>query len=246
MSTPTGRSTTRSFALFCGPMPATGESSSYRRDGTTVRRGPAGAWSGFRGMLHGRSTGFRKSRIGHREGVVAFFWWRAKRPGTQPRFCFRRIGRACFHCQRWEEEQPFGTPTGRRLRRPSAGLNPSEQAPVEILIWPDADVPTMGRDGRPVDRQLRFARDAAGPALQAFSKFGKSVRFTRILPPGSVPGGWDLADALEQGWTAERTSTHLGRFSSPLDGFEGNEFPKCDPVPSGLKLRTIHEPTGSD
>ena len=134
------------------------------------------------------------------------------------------------------------SPVAETFRR----LGPTGQTPVEILIWPDADIPTIGRDGNPVDHQLRFARDAAGPALQSFRKVGKFVRFTRILPPGSVPGGWDLADALEQGWTAERTSTHLGRFSSPLDGFEGNEFPKCDPVPSGLKLRTIHEPTGSD
>ena len=125
-------------------------------------------------------------------------------------------------------------------------LRPGGQAPIEFLIWPDADIPTTGRDGHPVDRQLQFARDAAGPALQAFRKVGQSVRFTRILPPGGVPGGWDLADALEQGWTTEGTSTHLGRFRSPLDGIEGSECAKRDPLPAGLKLQVTPQPTGSD
>ena len=123
---------------------------------------------------------------------------------------------------------------------------PGGQAPVQILIWPDADMPATNRDGRPVDRQLRFARDAAGPALQAFRKVGQSVRFSRILPPDGVAGGWDLADALEQGWTTEGTSTHLSRFRSPLDGFEGSPSANRDPLPSGLNLQAAPQPAGSD
>ena len=123
---------------------------------------------------------------------------------------------------------------------------PGGQAPVQFLIWPDADMPATNRDGQPVDRQLRFAKDAAEPALQAFRKVGQAVRFTRILPPDGVAGGWDLADALEQGWTTERTSTHLSRFRSPLDGFEGGPSANSDPVPSGLNLQATPQPTGSD
>ena len=134
------------------------------------------------------------------------------------------------------------SPVAKTIRR----LHLGKQAPVEILIWPDADMPTVRRDGRPVDRQLQFARDAAGPALQAFREVGRAVRFTRILAPDNVPGGWDLADALEQGWTAEKTSVHLGRFRIPLDGFDVGKCTMRDPLPSGFKLRTTHEPTGSD
>ena len=134
------------------------------------------------------------------------------------------------------------SPIAQTLRK----LRPSGKAQVEILIWPDADIPTTGRDGHPVDRQLQFARDAAGPALQAFRKVGKSVRFTRILPPDGVPGGWDLADALEQGWTTEGTSIHLGRFRSPLDGFDGGECTNRDPLPPASKLQATPQPTGSD
>ena len=125
-------------------------------------------------------------------------------------------------------------------------LHAGGQAPVQILIWPDADVPTTGRDGRPVDRQLRFARDAAEPALQAFRKVGQPVRFSRILPPDGVAGGWDLADALEQGWTTEGTSAHLSRFRSPLDGLEGGPSANRDPLPSGLNLQAVPQPAGSD
>ena len=134
------------------------------------------------------------------------------------------------------------SPVAETFRR----LHLGGQAPVEVVIWPDADIQTTGRDGHPVDRQLRFARDAAGPALQAFRKVGKSVRFTRILPPDGVSGGWDLADALEQGWTTEGTSTHLGRFRSPLDGFDDIECVNRDPPPSGFKLEAAPQPTGSD
>ena len=94
------------------------------------------------------------------------------------------------------------------------------QSPIDFLIWPDADKPATGRNGIAVDRQLRFAVDAAGSVANSLQKVGYLFRVSQILPPTGAPGGWDLADALGQGWTTKVALSHLERFRVPLSGFD--------------------------
>ncbi len=103
-------------------------------------------------------------------------------------------------------------------------LHRDRQPQVDILIWPDADKPAEGRDGRLIDRQLKFAEDMAGSIRQALKTNGHTARFSRILPPADVSGGWDLADALDQGWSGSRTSSHIERFRASLDEINDPEF----------------------
>lgn len=57
----------------------------------------------------------------------------------------------------------------------------------KVFVWPDADEP-----GSAAARQI----------AEVLRGVAESVRL--ITPPSDVPHGWDLADALEDGWTPER------------------------------------------
>ena len=118
------------------------------------------------------------------------------------------------------------------LARALHARHQDRQPPVEILIWPDADKPVEGRDGRLIDRQLKFAEDLAGSIRQALGTKGCTARFARILPPAGVSGGWDLADALDQGWSESRTTSHIERFRASLEEIDDPEI-KPGHVPDG-------------
>ena len=73
----------------------------------------------------------------------------------------------------------------------------------QVLIWPDCDaqrdkntqalLPEHDQPG------IKAAEAAAGQLLE----LGCKVRIVRIPAPGERPGGWDIADAVEAGATAE-------------------------------------------
>ena len=67
-----------------------------------------------------------------------------------------------------------------------------------VHVWPDAD--------EPGHRAARAACDAA-TAVGA-------VEVLKVAPPEGVTSGWDLADALAEGWTPERASTWLQTHST--------------------------------
>lgn len=76
---------------------------------------------------------------------------------------------------------------------------------IEVLVWPDADAPTiMRRTGERIDRQKAFASDIVNGLAHAIHRAGTDldkVRFSRIQPIEGVSSGWDLADAEEEGWS---------------------------------------------
>lgn len=84
--------------------------------------------------------------------------------------------------------------------------------PVEITIWPDADALMTRPDGTVVDRQKKFVDAVAGGLCQDLLDAGlplSSVIFTHVVPPADVPSGWDLADAVKDGWTDSDFAQHL-------------------------------------
>ncbi len=89
--------------------------------------------------------------------------------------------------------------------------------PCQCLVWPDADRPVTLASGQVVDRQQRFARDSATSITAALASRQLHIRFARILPPDGVAGGWDLADAVAEGWSTGAAERHLDRFTSPFD-----------------------------
>jgi putative DNA primase/helicase len=80
-----------------------------------------------------------------------------------------------------------------------------------VTIWPDAD--DVGRK--------------AGLRLAAIL-FGLRCSVVVVSPPSSTPQGWDLADALAEGWTAERAAKNVQLFGKAV---EARDVPEPDPAP---------------
>jgi putative DNA primase/helicase len=78
---------------------------------------------------------------------------------------------------------------------------------IEVLVWPDADAPTiMRKTGESVDRQKAYATDIVNGLGYALNRAGVDldrVRFSRIRPVEDVESGWDLADAEQEGWSGD-------------------------------------------
>ena len=103
------------------------------------------------------------------------------------------------------------------LANACAAMGNASRPTIEVIVWPDADQPTEDRNGSLRNRQLHFAHAIAATIGKSLSSLGVSARYSRILPPEGSDNGWDLADALEQGWTIGRALAHLKEFRVPLD-----------------------------
>ena len=61
-------------------------------------------------------------------------------------------------------------------------------------------------------REVYFSFDADAPGRQAIEKIEKLLPNTKIhliYPPSDVAQGWDLADAVKEGWTVEQLEAHI-------------------------------------
>lgn len=78
-----------------------------------------------------------------------------------------------------------------------------------VLLWPDAD--------RKVDKRTgEILPPARQPGIAAMEKIaaqlvalGCEVRIVDLAPLGDVADGWDVADAIAEGWTRERVRDYL-------------------------------------
>lgn len=90
-----------------------------------------------------------------------------------------------------------------------------------VVVAPDHDEPGRTDDrGQPLhpgrdfgDRVAALAREAGAAAVLRLAPetlgAWKSVNGRRVSRDGLLPDGWDLADALDEGWTAERVATAI-------------------------------------
>lgn len=104
-------------------------------------------------------------------------------------------------------------------------------APVRVILWPDADYqrrrPSAEEkaDGiEPNDPRLDYMPEAKQPGVWAMEKLAKRLQegmeaqiwMVRPPPPPAkpsdpppLPDGWDCADAIADGWDAEKCKAHL-------------------------------------
>jgi hypothetical protein len=88
----------------------------------------------------------------------------------------------------------------------------------DIFIWPDAD-----------EAGKKYADDVAG----CLEKIG-AASVTVLVPQGDVPKGWDVADALTDGWTPEQAEAFV--LSSQA---EDSEEPEAKPRARGVSLLSV-------
>lgn len=97
-----------------------------------------------------------------------------------------------------------------------------------VVLWPDVDAQRerltkveresgVDRAGKPLlaaDRQPGMAA-MRGLGTRLVRELGCTVRLCRVPAPGEVPDGWDVADAIAEGWDGER----VGEFLRSADDF---------------------------
>lgn len=73
----------------------------------------------------------------------------------------------------------------------------------KVIVWPDCDAQQdKGGQTLPEDKQpgVRAAEEVAA----ILKGLGCQVRIVAIPAPGAKPGGWDVADAIAEGWSADQ------------------------------------------
>ncbi len=92
----------------------------------------------------------------------------------------------------------------------------------QVILWPDADAQRVGltklereqgvdplsKPLKPLEKQPGFST-MVGIGQLLVREHGCTALMTRMQPPGSKPDGWDLADAVADGWDAARVRQHL-------------------------------------
>lgn len=72
----------------------------------------------------------------------------------------------------------------------------------KVVIWPDCDAQFDKRSQQMLPEHEQPGIVAAERIAQILVSSGCDVRIVRIPPPGEKPGGWDIADAIQEGASA--------------------------------------------
>jgi predicted P-loop ATPase len=109
----------------------------------------------------------------------------------------------------------------------------------KVIVWPDCDAQRekltkeeaeagVDKDSKPLlpaDKQPGVA--TAEKIAQKLIVRGCIVRIVDIPAPGEKPGGWDVADTIEEGWTGEQVKAFvLDRLRQPMPTGDSAESPK--------------------
>ncbi len=85
-------------------------------------------------------------------------------------------------------------------------ISSSNDKPANIIFWPDADAVLDRFDGTTVDPQEKFVAKWKSELLKAMEEYGldpNSIRIRKVFPEKDRESGWDLADALQDGWSKD-------------------------------------------
>lgn len=109
--------------------------------------------------------------------------------------------------------KPLISELGRRTRQSGTRF--------AVVVWPDADPPVTDHRGDKIDRQLKFAESVRSSLIAAAAPdraLAGKLDFRRVLPPESAAPGWDIADAVIEGWTSDRLLSHIDRRAVAISG----------------------------
>lgn len=113
-----------------------------------------------------------------------------------------------------------------------------------VILWPDCDAKRakLSADERkagvdPLSKPL--LEEARQPGVRAMTRIGSvlqadmgcNVLMCKLPAPGAVADGWDVADAIEQGWTAEQVRGFI-EAARPFQAPDDAARAKATPTPS--------------
>lgn len=137
-----------------------------------------------------------------------------------------------------QPEQPVLVVEGEKAADAAARLFPTHS----VCTWPSGCKAINKADWQPLrNRTVLLWPDADDVGRQAMAKLGPMLMalgcdVTIVEPPGHMAEGWDLADALEQGWSpaaaakAARTCRHLELPAQPQPPPAPTEPPAAPPA----------------
>lgn len=73
----------------------------------------------------------------------------------------------------------------------------------KVVVWPDCDA-QQDKHGQTLPEDEQPGIKAAERVAEVLVGLGASVRIVAIPAPGAKPSGWDVADAIAEGWTGEQ------------------------------------------
>lgn len=85
---------------------------------------------------------------------------------------------------------------------------------VVEFVWPDADQKLDKKTGALLPLHQQPGMKAALHIVSALNQVGCNPQI--IMPPEGVFDGWDLADALEEGWSPEKAQAHAASHARSL------------------------------
>lgn len=96
--------------------------------------------------------------------------------------------------------------------------------PKRMVVWPDAEPVRVFQDEtrESVDPQELYAKQIFSGFLRDLwastqnSSVSEDIEFTRVIPPEGVEKGWDLADAVDEGWTRAKLEAYISA-AVPVD-----------------------------
>lgn len=93
-----------------------------------------------------------------------------------------------------------------------------------VIVWPDCDA-QQDKEGQTLPEADQPGIKAAEHVAEILSALGCIVRIVAIPAPGAKPGGWDVADAIAEGWTADQVRAFVRDNLRPPKCAEGSETP---------------------
>ncbi|MDE0254116.1 MAG: hypothetical protein OYG32_04905, partial [Rhodospirillaceae bacterium] len=120
---------------------------------------------------------------------------------------------------RWGGASAGGRASGGPL---AAAIHESAPEKAAIAVWPDADRPKADSTRPPAAEAADRVLGGLARAMGGGDALTAKADCRAVLPPPSLPHGWDLADAEIAGWTAADALAILAKAApwSPEPGWE--------------------------
>jgi len=78
----------------------------------------------------------------------------------------------------------------------------------KVVVWPDCDA-QLDKDGKLLVEALQPGIKAAERVASILLEMGCEVRIVAVPAPGAKPSGWDVADAVAEGWSREQLLAYI-------------------------------------
>lgn len=79
----------------------------------------------------------------------------------------------------------------------------------KVIVWPDCDAQRDAQSQALLPEHEQPGVATAERVAAILAAQGCDVRIVAIPPPGAKPPGWDVADAIAEGWSAERVRSYI-------------------------------------